>query len=59
MKVKTNLKAGGYMQSAQDQSEQFFQKTDQYLNDASQIINQAASVTANKIGKVWNCAFQS
>jgi hypothetical protein len=59
MKVKTNLKAGGYVQSAQDQSEQFFLKTDQFLDEASQKFGQAASATANKVGKVWNCAFQS
>jgi hypothetical protein len=57
MKVKTNLKAGGYTQLAQDQAEQFFQKTDQFLNDASQKFGQAASATANKINKVWRCAF--
>jgi hypothetical protein len=59
MKVKTNLKAGGYLQPAQDQAEQFFQKTDQFLDEASQKIGQGASATAEKIGKVWRCSFQS
>jgi hypothetical protein len=59
MKVKTNLKAGGYMQTAQDQAEQYFQRTDQFLEDASRKIGQAATATADKIGKVWRCSFQS
>jgi hypothetical protein len=59
MKVKTNLRAGGYMQSAQDQAEQLFQRADTFLDDASQKIGQAATATADKIGKVWRCSFQS
>jgi ABC-type Fe3+-hydroxamate transport system substrate-binding protein len=59
MKVNTDLKAGGYVVQAQDQAERFFQKTDQFLNEAGQQLSQAASTTANKLGRVWNCAFQA
>jgi hypothetical protein len=59
MKVETDLKAGGAALQAQDQAELFFQKTDQFLHESSQKIGQAASVTTQKVGKVWNCAFQS
>jgi hypothetical protein len=59
MKVETDLKAGGYVMQAQDQAEHFFQKTDQFLNEAGQQLSQAASNTANKLGRVWNCAFQA
>ncbi len=57
MKVETDLKAGGYAMQAQDQAERFFQNTDQFLKEAGQKIGQAASATAQKVGKVWNCAF--
>lgn len=59
MKVETDLRAGGYAMQAQDQAERFFQKTDSFLQEASQKIGQAASATAQKAGQVWNCAFQS
>jgi prefoldin subunit 5 len=59
MKVKTNLKAGGYVQTAEDQAEQFFRKTDQALDEARQKIGQAASSVGHKISQVWNCAIRS
>ena len=59
MKVKTNLKAGGYVQSAENQAEQLFNKTDQFLDDTRQKISQATATAGQKIGQVWNCAIHS
>ena len=55
MRVETNLKAGAVIQNAQDQAEQFFQKTDVFLEDASQKVGQAAGVAAQKLNRTWKC----
>jgi len=55
MKIKTNLKSGGYVAQAQDQAEQFFKNTDQFLQSAGEQIGQAVTATSSKLSRVWNC----
>jgi enamine deaminase RidA (YjgF/YER057c/UK114 family) len=55
MKIKSNLKAGGYVAQAQDQAEQFFKNTDQFLQNAGEQIGQTVNATVSKLGRVWNC----
>ena len=59
MKVRTELHAGGYMQDAQDQADQFFQNTDQFLNQVAQKTGQLTGTIADKISRTWHCAISA
>lgn len=59
MKVRTQLKAGGYVENAQNQADKFFQDTDQFIDQVTQKAGQLTGAAADKLSRIWQCTISA
>ena len=54
MKVKTNLKAGNVIASANQEAKQVFRTTGNFINEQNNQVKKLASGLSAKVGSLWN-----
>lgn len=54
MKVKTNLKAGNVISSANQEAKQVFRATGDFINEGNNQVKKLTSDLSAKVGGLWN-----